>query len=210
MNLVALTLGPRSGKIKWDSTWNLVAWLLNPRESHELAHTVLAGLTNQVFGQALEDCEIWPELPIGLDENGKSKWPDLTLFFPTRNNPTHIIVMDDVDVRSPGSSRKLTNLREYGRIAKKEYPGVSIRVVAVTNATSSDKINRVRAVLKKSLGDNSSENLDAVPWHLVPLCTIGEWAKSAQSSNLPQSKFSAFVNDVIEWTGALEGEEHKT
>lgn len=208
-NLVELTLGPRSGKIKWDSTWNLIAWLLNPGEGHELGHAVLLGLTNQAFGEALKDCDICPEQPIGLDDNHKSKWPDLTLFFPSQINPTHIIVMDDVDERSPGSSRKLTNLREYGRIAKKEYPGVNIRVVAVTNAVSSKNIIKVTSAIKKGLGDNSSNNPDAVPWHLVSLYTFGKWAKSAQSYDLPRNKISEFVDDVIEWTGALEGDEHK-
>ncbi|MGB8408300.1 MAG: hypothetical protein WCE58_00120, partial [Gallionella sp.] len=180
-NLVSLTLGPRSGKIKWDSTWNLVAWLLDPSESHGLGHVVLSGLTNQVFGEALKDCEIQTEQPIGFDDNRKSKWPDLTLFFPTSLNPSHVIVMDDVDERSPGSTRKLTNLSEYGRIAKKKYPHAIIRVVAVTNAVTSDKINKVTTAIKKRLGDNSNANPDATPWHLVPLCTIGEWAKAAQS-----------------------------
>lgn len=208
-NLVDLTLGPRSGKIKWDSTWNLIAWLLNPGEGHELGHAVLVGLTDQVFGETLKECEICPELPIGLDDSRKSKWPDLTLFFPTRKNPSHIIVMDDVDVRSPGSSRKLTNLREYGRIAKREYPDASIRVVAVTNAVRSNDINKVTSAIKKGLGDNSSDNPNDVPWHLVSLNTFGKWAKSAQSYDSPRNKVSTFVDDVIEWTGAHEGDGHE-
>lgn len=202
-NLVELTLGIRSKKIKWDATWNLIAWLLEPSESHGLKDAVLTGLTNQVFNQALKECTRVPELNIGSDDIGKSKWPDLTLFFPDRDRPTHIIVMYDVDLRHPGSTRKLINLREYGRIAKRIHPGATIGVVAVTNASQAEDIKHVMEVLK------TREELVGVPWHLVPLCTIGEWAKAAQSSNLPLSKFSAFVNDVIEWTGALEGEEHK-
>lgn len=202
-NLVELTLGMRSTKIKWDATWNLIAWLLEPSESHELTDAVLTGLTNRVFNQTLKKCKIVPELNIGSDEIGKSKWPDLTLFFPDPDRPTHIIVMDDVDLRHPGSTRKLINLREYGRIANTKYPGVSIGVVAVTNASQDVDIANVMKVLK------TREELHGVPWHLVPLCMIGEWAKAAQPSDPPLPKFSSFMNDFIEWTGALEGEEHK-
>jgi len=42
--------------------------------------------------------------------------------------------MDDVDLRSPNSKRKLSNLIAHGRIAKVRYPGAAVRVVEITNA----------------------------------------------------------------------------
>jgi hypothetical protein len=51
--------------------------------------------------------------------------------------------MDDVDVRSPNSSRKLANLLAYGKIAKLKFPDADVKVVAITNAVESIDIAKV-------------------------------------------------------------------
>ena len=66
-NLVTITLGPRAGKVKWDTMRDFFAWLLDRNESHELGSTLVEGLTKLVYGETLRDCRIRAERPMGND-----------------------------------------------------------------------------------------------------------------------------------------------
>lgn len=194
-NVVTAILGRRDGAIKWDATWNLLAWLFDPDQGHGLGATLLSRFATEVFDQPFDLCELRTEVNLGPEEGGTDKWPDLVLWFPSEKGATHVVVMDDVDVRSPGSTRKLLNLAAYGRVAQAKHPAATVRVVVITNAADAAGIAKVSGVLEQRIGTEA-------PWKLIPLQTIGHWVAAAMDATSPDPKMEAFLSDMVEWSGA--------
>jgi hypothetical protein len=176
-NVFGAILGYR--KIKWDATWNFLAWLFDPHQGHALQHAVVSPLLLRVFGQTLESCELQTEVNIGEGEDGRSKWPDLVIFVPSKESPNYVVVMDDVDVRSPGQLRKLQNLGAYGTLARKRYGEAIVRTVVVTNAVRPPSVEKVKSAIQRILGMASEALPDANSWHLISLLDVGQWVQAA-------------------------------
>lgn len=203
MNIVSTILGERSGRIKWDATWNLLAWLFDPRETHGLGDGVLKELAHQTMVGACAECTLRTEVNLGIGDDGKTKWPDLALFFPSEAEPVEVIVMDDVDVRRPRSSRKLANLLAYGQIAQLKYPSAIVKIVAITNAIEEAQIATVRGALQGYFGAGNGVIPGTIAWHLVSLQVIGSWAATALRESVPDPKVEVLIADFIAWSGAL-------
>lgn len=191
-------------KIKWDATWNLLAWLLNPDEGHELGNAVTCLLSQHIFGAEAKTCDIRNEHNLGIAEDGRSRWADLTLCFPSKHEAASVAVLDDIDVRSPGSLRKLTNLRTYGILARRAYPTADVRVIAVTNAVREASLHRVRGIASRRLGAEAILHADGTRWHLLSLATIGVWVQSSLAATSTKSKVREILQDFSEWANSLE------
>jgi hypothetical protein len=124
-NVVEAVLGRE--QLKWDALWRLFSWLLDPSEGHGLGGQVLAALNVHAFGQAHPACQVRREFQLSALRDGKGKWPDLAVAIPSFDAPTHIVVMDDVDLRSPGGKRKLDNLVIYRQLAREMHPSAIVR-----------------------------------------------------------------------------------
>jgi hypothetical protein len=124
------------------------------------------------------------------------------MFFPNKANRSQVVVMDDVDVRAPNSSRKLTNLRVYDKRAKENYPGAIVKVVVITNAVPDSKLD-VNAALLTHLGKSDSHLSGTIDWHLIRLQEIGTWTAAALKTSEVDSKMRLFLRDFIEWSGAV-------
>lgn len=201
-NVFTVILGSR--KIKWDATWNLLAWFFDPKEGHGLGNSIITRLAQYAFAIDTGPCEAQVEHNLGNGTDGKSKWPDLSLSFPTKANPTALIVLDDVDVRSPGSMRKLENLREYGSLAQKLHPSAMVRVIAITNAIRPGSLKRVRSTVSNYLGPEDEELAAGIRWRLLSMATIAEWVRAAVFSQDLPNKTQALLLEFVQWSSTLE------
>ena len=124
-NAVEAILGRK--QVKWDAFWRLFAWLLDAQEGHALGSKIMDEFCRYSLGASFESCKLTREYQISKLNDGKGKWADLALAIPSFEVPTHIVVMDDVDLRSPGNTRKLTNLTMYRRLAREQFPWYNYR-----------------------------------------------------------------------------------
>lgn len=199
-NLFEAILGRE--QIKWDAWWHLFEWLLEPSQGHGLDNHVLTKLNSYIFGRTLPKFEIKREFQVSKVRDGRGKWVDLAVAMPSLDEPTHIMVMDDVDRRSPGGKRKLENLIAYKALTRERYPFATIRVVVVTNANDITALEKTR----EHLGPEVDDYFASDGWRLLPLCLIGSWISSAQQPvpvDENANKMSLFLRDFAIWTASL-------
>lgn len=195
-NVFEAVLGRKA--IKWDAFWHFFEWLLNPDEGHGLGDTIRLQLLTFTFGQSYTDCTVRREYPVSGQTDGKGKWADFALGVPTLNDPTHLIIMDDIGAASSGAQRKLQNLVEYVTLSRHAHPETTIRVVAVSDAPAGTKL---AAVVYQTLGAEAAEFVASTGWRVLPLQTIGTWvrdAMTARAENLSE-KMTAVLHDFVDW-----------
>lgn len=112
-----------------------------------LGRKLLISFCRYSLGRAFESCKLRREYQFGVVRDGKGKWADLALAIPSFETPTHFVVMDDVDVRSPGSRRKLENLASYRCLARERFPSAIVRAVVLTNAYDGSSMSKMYAGL---------------------------------------------------------------
>jgi hypothetical protein len=200
-NVFEATLGVQ--KLKWDATWNVVAWLLDPQQGHGLGPAVTSRLSQHLFGVAETTCCLRAEHNLGTHQ-GQSKWADLTICFPSSLAATRVAVFDDIDMRSPGAQRKLGNLRCYGELARVLHPHADVRVVALTNAAKAETVERIRTIASKHLGPEDGPPGNGCSWRLLPLVTLGTWVSEAVSEVAALKKTASCLPDFVDWTRALQ------
>jgi hypothetical protein len=117
---------------------------------------------------------------------------------PDFESATHLILMDDVDRRSPGGKRKLENLLSYGS----HFPSARVRAIVLTNARDGSTMRKLHA----SLGAEAEDYMAVDGWKRLPICAVGTWVDNAiqsNSANLSHSMLS-FLQDFVAWTLALD------
>jgi hypothetical protein len=121
--------------------------------------------------------------------------------------PTHIVVMDDIDRRSPGSRRKLENLASYRRLARERFPSAIVRAVVLTNAYDGSFMPKIYA----GLGSEASDFSVLDGWRLLPLRLVGDWIEAALTSSAspPPEKMKLFLLDFVEWSKLLDSRQGK-
>jgi hypothetical protein len=197
-NLVEAILDRK--KLKWDAFWHLFAWLLDKKEGHGMSSAIVDQLLVHTFGERFSECITHAELQLSATKDGKGKWADLAVAIPSFDNPTHLIVMDDIDRRSPGSMRKLNNLLDYQRLAKERYPSAIVRTVVLTNALDGTSLQKMRDVLGAEVTD--FKILEG--WTLLPVSIVGGWVKEAlNASGTSNEKIRIFLTEFVEWSQSL-------
>ena len=199
-NIVEAVLGRK--QLKWDALWLLFTWLLDAQEGHALGNKVVDEFCRHALGTTFESCKLRREYQISIVKDGKGKWADLALAVPEFEAPTHIVLMDDVDLRSPGGRRKLDNLVSYRCLAREQFPLAIIRAVVLTNAYDGSSMSK----MYDGLGSEASDFAVADGWKLLPLRLVGEWVKTAltSSDSLPAEKMRLFLLDFVEWSNSLD------
>lgn len=199
-NVVEAVLGREH--VKWDALWRLFAWLLDAQEGHALGSKVVDEFCRYSLGTAFESCKLRREYQFGVVKDGKGKWADLALAIPSFEAPTHIVVMDDIDVRSPGNRRKLDNLTSYRHLAREQFPLAIVRAVALTNAYEGNSMSKIY----DGLGSEALDFAVADGWKLLPLRLVGDWINAAltSSASLPPQKMMLFLLDFVEWSKSLD------
>jgi|SRR5208337_2452197 len=199
-NIVEAVLGRE--QVKWDALWRLFAWLLDAQEGHALGSKVVNEFCLHALGTGLESCQLRREYQLSVVKDGKGKWADLALAIPSFEAPTHIVVMDDIDRRSPGSRRKLENLASYRRLARERFPSAIVRAVVLTNAYDGGSMPKVYA----GLGSEASDFSVLDGWRLLPLRLVGDWIEKALTSSAspPPEKMKLFLLDFVEWSKSLD------
>ncbi|PYV69987.1 MAG: hypothetical protein DMG96_32485, partial [Acidobacteria bacterium] len=140
-NVVEAVLGRK--QVKWDALWRLFAWLLDAQEGHALGSKVVDEFCRYSLGTTFESFKLRREYQLGVVKDGKGKWPDVALAIPSFQAPTHIVIMDDIDLRSPGSRHKLGNLTSYRRLAREQFPLAIVRAIVLTNAYDGSSMLKV-------------------------------------------------------------------
>lgn len=198
-NVVEAVLGRE--QVKWDALWRLFAWLLDAQEGHALGTEVVDEFCRYSLGTDFESCQLWREYPLSEVKDGKGKWADLALAIPSFDAPTHIVVMDDIDRRSPGSRRKLENLASYRCLARERFPSAIVRAVVLTNAYDCSSMSKMYA----GLGSEASDFAIVDGWKLLPLRLVGDWVNAAltSSASLQPQKMRLFLLDFVEWSKSL-------
>jgi hypothetical protein len=201
-NIVEAVLGRKH--LKWDASWRLFAWLLDPKEGHGLGEKVLESFCLYTFGQAFPLCPIKLEYQLSPVKDGKGKWADHALAVPSFDAPTHIAIMDDIDRNTPGSRRKLDNLAAYRSLAGERFPGAIIRLVVLTNASEGNSIPTIYG--DAALGPEAEEFWTTDGWKLLPFGTVGTWVAEAMSpgSSAASNKMNLFLSDFVEWSHSLD------
>jgi hypothetical protein len=199
-NVVEAVLGRE--EVKWDALWRLFAWLLDEQEGHELGSKVVDEFCRYALGAAFDCRKLKREYQLSVIKDGKGKWADLALAIPSFEAPTHIVVMDDIDLRSPGSRRKLDNLASYRRLAREQFPFAIVRAVVLTNAYDGSSMPR----MYDDLGSEALDFAVADGWKLLPLRLVGDWIKAALTltDSAPTQKMSLFLLDFVEWSKSLD------
>jgi hypothetical protein len=205
-NVVEAVLGRQ--QVKWDALWRLFAWLLDSEEGHGLGSRVVDEFCRHSFGAPFECCKLRREYQFGVVKDGKGKWADLALAIPSFEAPTHIVVMDDVDLHSPGSRRKLDNLTRYRRLAREQFPSAIVRTVVLTNAYDGKAMSKMYA----GLGSEAVDFAVTDGWKLLPVRQVGEWVNAALGSPvvIPSEKMKLFLLDFVEWARSLDSRASKT
>jgi hypothetical protein len=184
--------------VKWDAFWHLFEWLLNPNEGHGLGDSIRVQLIAFTFGQSYAECMVKREYPVSGQTDGKGKWADFALGIPTLENPTHLIVMDDIGAAGSGGKRKLQNLMEYITRSQQTHPKAIIRAVAVSDAPVGKMLAQA---VYDTLGKEAAEFVAVTGWKLLPLQTIGTWiqvALDARHENLTD-RMKFVLEDLVEW-----------
>jgi len=199
-NVVEAVFGRK--QVKWDALWRLFAWLLDAQEGHALGSKVVDEFCRYSLGTTFESFKLRREYQLGVVKDGKGKWPDLALAIPSFQAPTHIVVMDDIDLRSPGSRHKLGNLTSYRRLAREQFPLAIVRAIVLTNAYDGSSMLKVY----DGLGSETLDFAVADGWKLLPLRLVGDWINAAltSSASLPPQKMRLFLRDFVEWSKSLD------
>lgn len=199
-NVVEAILGRE--QVKWDALWHLFAWLLDANEGHELGSRIVDDFCRHAFGRTFDSCKLRSEYQLSSVKDGKGKWADLALAIPSFDRPTHVVVMDDIDLRSPGGKRKLDNLKSYLSLARELFPSAVIRAIVLTNAHDGTTMKKVY----DNLGLEVKDTVVAEGWRLLPLQVVGGWIAQAlqASSPSPQEKIGLFLSDFVEWSRLLD------
>lgn len=155
----------------------------------------------RVFGECHRENKIHPEYKL-IQEDGKGKWVDLAVAIPSFSSPSHIILMDDVDKRSPNSMRKIDNLLAYQTLAHATFPSAKVRLVVLTNAPNGKSMKKLYETFKEEAEDF---NLPT-GWNLLPVSEIGNWVRlSLDTRSAPlDEKMRFFLQDFVEWSKSLE------
>jgi hypothetical protein len=199
-NIVEAVLGRE--QVKWDALWRLFTWLLDAQEGHALGSKVVDEFCRHALGTTFELRKLRREYQLSAVKDGKGKWADLALAIPTFEAPTHIVIMDDIDRRSPGGKRKLENLLSYRRLAREMFPLAIIRAVVLTNARDGSSMSK----MYDGLGSEASDSAAVEGWKLLPLCVVGDWIEGAlaSSASAPPEKMKLFLLDFVEWSKSLD------
>jgi hypothetical protein len=195
-NVFEAALGKKA--VKWDALWHLFEWLAEPTEGHGHGDSIQCRLLMFAFGESSATCLSKREYPVSGQTDGNGKWADFALAIPTFENPTHLILMDDIGAAGSGNRRKLKNLLQYGELSRAAHPSASIRVVAVTNAPAG---KRLVSAVYAALGDEATEFAALTGWKLLPLQTIGTWVRDAmkqRQDHLPE-KAKFILEEFAEW-----------
>lgn len=189
-------------QVKWDAFWHLFAWLLDDHEGHALGGKIVDEFCRFALGATFECRKLTLEYQVTVPKDGKGRWADLALAIPSFDAPTHIIVMDDVDLRSPGSTRKLTNLTAYLRLARERFPSSIVRAVVLTNAHDSSSMSR----MTKTLGAEAADFAVSDGWKLLPIRIVGEWVDASLviGDPPPPKNLALFLLDFVEWSKSLD------
>lgn len=180
--------------IKWDAFWHLFEWLLDDGQGHGLGDSIRLQLITFTFGQSYTDCKVRREYPVSGQTDGKGRFVDLAFGIPDLINPERLILMEDI---SSGQMRKLENIARYISLSQKRYPMTTIRAVVVSDKA----IQKLPAVVYKTLDTEAADFIVATGWKLLPLQTIGAWiqiALDAHSDNLT-NKMRFVLEDLVEW-----------
>ncbi len=196
-NAVEATLGRE--QLKWDALWHLFGWLLDRRQPHGLGRGVVNSLCRHAFERTFDEVAIKTEFQLSKIQDGKGKWPDLALGSPSLEEPEWLILMDDVDLRSPRSSRKLNNLESYRSTAQQCFPTAKLCIVVLTNAQDSSFESTLSKLLSPGFDEPGC-------WKLLSLSTVGRWVEDAlrSSQDVSTSKIEFFLRDFIKWSNSLD------
>jgi hypothetical protein len=198
-NIVDAIIGRE--QIKWDALWRLFSYLLDSEQPHGLGCLIMDSLHRYAFGNSYPVCQIKREMQLSKIRDGKGKWVDLAVGIPSFKKATQAIVMDDVDLRSPGSKRKLANLTEYQERAKSVFPNAMIRLVVLTNASDGARV----VPLLNHLGDELSDYAALNGWKLLSLRTVGSWVKGAlASTSTCPGNIAHLLRDFVEWSSLVD------
>jgi hypothetical protein len=170
--------------------------LCDPREGHGLGSSFVDALMVHAFGESLSGCE--SKLEYRLDEEAVAgKWPDLVVAVPTLANPTHVLLMDDVDRRRVADRRKLANLATYLRLGRARFPDAIARLLVLTNAPDGSGMT----VLAQHLGPAVDESRAVAGWKLLPIRQTGEWVRAGLSS--VESRMGVILSEYSSWTESI-------
>lgn len=185
--------------ITWHALWRFLDWLCDPDEGHGLGEAFLGALTAFAFGRALAPAKIKREFRFDDAAVAGGKWPDLVIGTPDLAAPSHVLLMDDVDRRRSGDSRKLTNLATYLSHARARFPAAAIRLLVLSNASDGRLLERLR----HALGPEVANDSELVGWKLLPLQVTGQWL----STHLADSNIQArpALADYVAWTTTVSG-----
>jgi hypothetical protein len=138
------------------------------------------------------------EHPVSGQTDGKGKWADFALGIPTLDNPTHLIVMDDIGASASGGMRKLKNLADYISLSQQAHPNATVRAIAVSDAPAGTKL---AAAVYKTLGEEAAEFIAVTGWKLLPLQTIGMWIQDVMDTHRESlsAKMKFVLEDLVEW-----------
>lgn len=188
-------------KLKWDAFWHLFAWLLR-EEGHGLGSAVMEELCQHAFGERFPKLNIYPECQLSDIKDGKGKWVDLIVAIPSGSKEaTHVIVMDDLDLRSPGSKRKLDNLTKYWRLAGIHYPSARICVVVMTNALNGNSMSKAKIALDMEATHHKPQD----GWKILSIATVGSWVETRLNRpTVSDQKMQSFLKDFVAWSRFLD------
>jgi hypothetical protein len=198
-NLIEAVLDRK--KLKWDAFWHLFAWLLRENEGHGLGTAVMEGICQYAFGERFPKPDIHLECQLSDITDGKGMWVDLIVAIPSGfKDATHVIVMDDLDLRSPGSKRKLDNLTKYWHLTGIHYPSARVCVVVMTNALNGDAMLKAKTALDIEVTKHKEQD----GWKLLSISTVGSWVETCLDKS-PESdpKMRMFLKDFVEWSRSL-------
>lgn len=194
-NLLEIVVGHR--ELQWGAFWRILEWLCTPCESHGLGTAFIHSLQSLAFGRSFPEFMLKREFKITPIAGSRDTWPDLACGIPDFQNPTHIIVMEDVDHRYPGNTLKLKRLRTHLRSATHAFPNAVVRLVVVTDGPGGSALDPVRA----SLGAEVSQQPSKHGWSLLPIAVTGEWIAQKSSPHFPERApgVTAFLRDYVSW-----------
>lgn len=199
-NVVEAVLGRK--QLKWDAFWHLFKWLLDSQEGHGLGKKIVDEFSQFSLGCTFGACGLKSEHQFSDIKDGKGKWADLVVAIPSLKNPTHVVIMDDIDLRSPGGKRKLDNLTSYRQLARKQFPSALIRAVVLTNACDGAHMAKAYA----GLGEEASDFSMPDGWKLLPIRVVGGWVNNALKNGKTESSAAVrlFLLDFVDWSTSLD------
>ncbi len=183
--------------ITWHALWRFLDWLCDPDEGHGLCESFLGALTTFAFGRPLSPAKIKREFKFDDAAVAGGKWPDLVIGAPDLAAPSHFLLMDDVDRRRSGDSRKLSNLATYLRHARVRFPAAVIRLLVLSNASDGRLLERLR----RALGPEVADDRQLVGWKVLPLQLTGQWLGAHVGRSHIEARQA--LEDYVAWTAMV-------